>query len=243
MRTTETAIDQVYLVWHWESLNEEARDILRAAQADLDTVGELTHELVRQVMGRVARQLPAHSFEAAVDEGDGTHVLHRARAGELAPAVTLAACDPKGRPVAMTGPWRAIEFGSDVPDEVLEAIESIEAGSGWLLDREVDGSVLRLGTELPDERLLGRLVQVLLAQRPDLQEQVEGLWRVDDTDGLAQVTVRIVDGAPHVDPVKLRSLDDDEDIESATVLRWTYETAGRVPPRAAVSNTAPRLVA
>jgi hypothetical protein len=229
MHQRKQTYEAVHVAWHFDTLNEDARDALREAQALLD-VSDVTHDSVRQVLSRIARRLPAHSVEAVVDEGDGTHVLHRVRAGDLEDPVMLHACDPRGRPLALAGDWRTIDFGADVPEDVLAAIEAAEHATGWLIDREVEGGVLRISPELPDERVLARVVDAIVVGRWDVADQLEGLWRVADTEGLDQVSVRIVDGKTRVEPVRLRTAEGENDA-AATLLRWTYENAERVPPR------------
>jgi hypothetical protein len=230
MDWTERTFDNLTVAWHFEALNEDARDVLREAQSALDYSAPLTHEAIRHVLAHVGRRLPAHSVDVAVDEGNGTHVLHRLRAGELEPSVVLHACDPRGRPVDLRGEWRTVDFGEDVPAEAIAAIESAEHATGWLIDHEVDGSLLRITPELPDERVLMRVVAALLKFRWSLADQLEGLWRVADAEGLGQVSLRIKDGKTLVDSVRLRTAEGEED-NAATLLRWTYENGERVPPR------------
>jgi hypothetical protein len=230
MDSMNQTFETVQTAWHFETLNEDARDILREAQAVLDQSDGAVNEVVRRVLSHVARRLPAHSLEIAVDEGDGTHVLHRVRAGEVEAPIVLHACDPKGRPVDLRGSWRTLDFNGAVPDAAIAAIESAEQASGWLIDREIDGGLLRLCPEFPDERVLARVLDALIAVRGMLIDQIEGLWRVTDIDGLSQVSVRVADGRAHVEPVHLRTTEG-EDQSADTLLRWTYENAERVPPR------------
>jgi len=227
---TDQTFETVQAAWHFEALNEDARDVLREAQAVLDQSDGPAHDVVRRVLGHVGRKLPAHSLEIAVDEGDGTHVLHRLRAGDVEQPVVLHACDPKGRPVDLRGSWRTLDFGDAVPAEAIAAIESAEEASGWLIDREIEGGLLRLCPEFPDERVLARVLDELIAVRGTLIDQLEGLWRVTDIAGLSQVSVRVSDGHAHVEPVHLRTTEG-EDVGADTQLRWTYENADRLPPR------------
>lgn len=230
MEWTERNIEHVVVAWHFDALHEDARDLLREAQAVLDYASPLLHETLRHVLAHVARRLPAHSVEAAVDEGNGTHVLHRLRAGDVEAPVVLHACDPRGRPVDLAGEWRILDFGDEVPLAAVQAIEAAEHATGWLIEHEVDGALLRITPELPDERVLARVVDALLKVRWSLADQVEGLWRVSDAEGLSQVSLRIADGRTHVEPVRLRTAEGEEG-DAATLLRWTYENGERVPPR------------
>jgi hypothetical protein len=225
----KTMYQRVAACWHHDVLNEEARDVLRAAQDELD-LGELSHKAILRVLGDVARRLPSHSLELAADRGDGAHALYRIRAGTLEPPVALFACDSKNRPLAAPPEGLYdIDFGDAVPDGVLDAIHAVEHATGCLIDHEAtpDGLLL-LSAEFPDEPGLERVLDVIAHHAPHVRPQLEQLWIVDDGTGPMQCTARFIDGRALVEPVSLlgRYASDDD----AAALRWTYERAARIPP-------------